>query len=58
MICNYEEIGIKLDRICLRQDIKSFIQRNVVNLCIVYDLNTWLRHLLTEFALVSCLFEL
>ena len=34
-----------------------FIRRNVVNLCISYELDTWSRELSTDFTLGNCLLE-
>ena len=41
---------------CLKQDRTTFIPNNVVNLFIVYELDTWSRDLNTDFSLKDCLF--
>ena len=41
---------------CLKQDKLSFTLRNVVNLFIVYVLDTWSQDLNTDFILKDCLF--
>ena len=38
----------------LRQDNLPFINKNVVNSCINYELNTWFRDLNTDFTLGNC----
>ena len=42
--------------ISLKQDSVSFIHENVIDLHISHELNTWSRHLNTEFTLGNCLF--
>ena len=42
---------------CLKQDKASFIHRNMVNLLIVYELDTCSRGLNTKFTLSDCLFR-
>ena len=56
MIYNYGEISINFYGICLRQDRISYIYRNLINLHIVYRLDTWSRDLNTDFTVGSCLF--
>ena len=41
---------------CLIQDNLSFTHRYVLNLFIAYKLDTWPRHLSTNFAIGDCLF--
>ena len=41
---------------CLKRDKATFIPPNVINLFIVYELDTWLRDLNVDFALKDCLF--
>ena len=41
---------------CLKQGKVTFTPRNVVNLFIVYELDTWLQDLNTDFTVKDCLF--
>ena len=41
---------------CLKQYKVSFILRSVVNIFVVYELDTWSRHLNADFILKDCLF--
>ena len=47
---------VKLNGNCLRQDSVPFLHKNVVNLYITYELDTWSRDLNIDFTLVNCLF--
>ena len=47
---------IELKWSCLKQYNVTFIPRNVVNLFIIYELDTWSRHLNADFILKDCLF--
>ena len=47
---------IELKWSCLKQYNVTFIPRNVVNLFIIYELDTWSRHLNADFILQDCLF--
>ena len=50
-------IKLKFKGSCLKQEDKAaFAVKNVVNLFIVYELDTWSQDLNTEFTLKSCLF--
>ena len=54
---NNSRIKLKLKGSCLKQEDKApFIPKNVVNLLIAYELDTWSRDLNTDFALKDCLF--
>ena len=51
------EIGCWLhEASCLKQDKEPFTRINVVNLFIVYELDTWPRDLNAKFAQGDCLF--
>ena len=52
-----EIIGTKFEENCVKQDEISRNHREVVNLFIVYKLDTRPRYLSTDFALDDCLFE-
>ena len=47
---------VKFNGYCLKQDSMSFLQKNVVNLYIIYKLDIWSRDLNTDFTLGSYLF--
>ena len=47
----------KSKRNCLTQDNGYFTRRNVINLFIVYELDTWSRDLSMDFILGDCLFR-
>ena len=50
-------IELKVNGSCLKQEDKAaFTSKNMVNLFIVYELDTWSRDLNTEFFLKDCLF--
>ena len=54
---NNSWIRLKFKGSCLKQEHKaSFISRNVVNLFIVYELDSWSQNLNTDFTLNNCLF--
>ena len=55
IIYKYDKGKIKFKGICLKQHSVSFIRRNVVNLCISYELDTWSVDLNTDFTLGNCL---
>ena len=53
---NNSRIRLKFKGNCLKQENKAaFTPKNVVNLFIVYELDTWPQDLDTEFALNDCL---
>ena len=55
---NNSRIRIKFKGNCLKQEDKAALTAiNVVNLFIVYELDTWSQDLNTEFTLRDCLFE-
>ena len=56
IIYNYVKGKIKFKGICLKQDSVYFIHRNVVNLYISFELDTWSRDSNTDFTLDHCLF--
>ena len=56
IIYNYGQGKIKFKGICLKRDSPSFIHRNVVNLYIAEELDTWSRDLNTGFTIGNCLF--
>ena len=41
---------------CLKHDKATFTNRNVINLFIFYELDTWLRDLYTNFTQGDCFF--
>ena len=47
---------VKFNGYCLKQDSMSFLQKNVVNLYIIYKLDIWSRDLNTDFTLGNYLF--
>ena len=49
-------IGSKFVESCLKETQISFNLRNVVNLFVVHELDTWSKDLITDFTLVDCLF--
>ena len=53
---NNSRIKLEFKRSCLKQDKAPFTPNNVVNLYIVYELNTWSQDLNAEFTLKDCLF--
>ena len=53
---NYSNIRIRFTGSCLKQDKVTFNPRNVVNLIIFYELDTWSRDLNANFTLRDCLF--
>ena len=53
---NYSKIRIRFTGSCLKQDKVTFNPRNVVNLIIFYELDTWSRDLNANFTLRDCLF--
>ena len=54
---NESRIRLKFEGSCLKQKNKaSFIPKNVVNLFIVYELDTWLQDLNAKFTLKDCFF--
>ena len=55
-IGQYIYLTVNFNGNCSRQDIIYFIHRNVVNLYLVYELNTCSKDLNTDFALCNCLF--
>ena len=54
---NNSKIGVRFKGSCLKQDNVAFTLRNVVNLIIVYELDTWLRDLKADFTLKDYLLE-
>ena len=53
----WNESRIRFKGSCLKQEDKTpFTPKNVVNIFIVYELNTWSRDLNTDFTLKDCLF--
>ena len=50
------KIALKFEGNCLKQDKVSFVQRNMVNIFIVYELNTWSRYLKADFTFKDCIF--
>ena len=57
LIWNNSRIRLKFEGSCLKQEDKTpFPPNNVVNLFIVYELDTGSRDLNTDFALKDCLF--
>ena len=54
---NNSRIRLKFKGSCLKQEDKAdFTPKNVVNLFIVYELDTWSRDLDTDFTLKNCVF--
>ena len=53
---NNSRIRVKFKGSCLKQEGVTFIPRNVVNLFIVYESNTWSRNLNADFTLKDRLF--
>ena len=53
---NNSRIRTEFKGSCLKQDKVTINWRNVVNLCSVYELDTWSRSLDTDFAQKDCLF--
>ena len=47
---------VKFNGNCLKQDIVSFLHKNIVNLYITYELDAWSRDLNTDFTSGNCLF--
>ena len=47
---------VKFKGICLRQDSVSFLHKNIVNLYILYKLDTCSKDLNPDFTLGNCLF--
>ena len=56
-IAGYPLLKVKLNENWLKQDSVSFLQKNVVNVYINYNLDTWSRYLNTDFTLGNCLFD-
>ena len=57
LILNESRIRFKFEGSYLKQKNKApFIPKNVVNLFIVYELDTWLRDLNAKFTLKDCFF--
>ena len=59
-ICFYYSVPRKYLSVnfnCLMQDTISFTHRNLINLFIVYKLDTWSRDLNMDFTINVCLFE-
>ena len=50
------KIALKFEGNCLKQDKVSFAQRNMVNIFVVYEVNTWSRNLKSDFTFKGCLF--
>ena len=50
------KLQVKFDRICLKQDKVTFTHTEVVNTCIVYEINLWPFNSDKDFALENCLF--
>ena len=50
------KIALKFEGNCLKQDKVSFVQRNMENIFIVYELNTWSRYLKADFTFKDCIF--
>ena len=55
-IDDYTLPEIKFNGNCLRQDIASFLHKNVVNLVISYELDRWSRDLNIKSTLCNCFF--
>ena len=53
---NNSRIKLEFKGSCLKQDKATFTPNNVVNLFIVYELDTWSLNLNTDFTLKDCLF--
>ena len=53
---NNSRIKLEFKGGCSKQDQASFTPKNVVNLYIVYELNTWSQNLNAEFTPKDCLF--
>ena len=53
---NNSRIKLEFKGSCLKQNKEPFVPNNVVNLYIVYELNTWSQDLNAEFMLKDCLF--
>ena len=54
---NSSRIRLKFKASYFKQEDKTaFTPKNVVNLCIVYELDKWSRDLNTDFAMIDCLF--
>ena len=53
---NNSRIKLEFKENCLKQDKAPFTPNNVVDLYIVYELNTWSQDLNDEFILKNCLF--
>ena len=59
LICYNSRIKIKFKASSLKQEDKAaYTQENVVNVFIVYELDTWPQDIMTDFALKNCLFNL
>ena len=57
LIWNNSRIRLKFEGSCLKQEDKApFTPNNLVNLFIVYELDTWSQYLSTDFNLKDCLF--
>ena len=53
---NRSRIRLKFKASCLKQEDRAlFTPNNVVNLFLVYELDTWSRDLYTDFTLKDCL---
>ena len=50
------KIAVEFKDICLKQEKVTFTYRNVVNVFIVCDLDTWSRHFNKKLSLIDCLF--
>ena len=57
LIGDYQFKKVKFKGIYLKQDSVSFLHKIVLNFCISYQLDTWSRHLNTDFTLFNCLFR-
>ena len=49
------KIALKFEGNCLKQDKVSFAQRNMVNIFVVYEVNTWSRNLKADLTFKGCL---
>ena len=50
--CNYD---LEFKEVCLEQNSMSFLHKNLVNLYIIYELDTWSNDLNADFTRGSCL---
>ena len=57
VVWNGANLKLRFNRSYLKQNRAPYTPKNVVNLFIAYELDTWSGHLNTDFAIANCFFR-